>query len=71
MNTDDQTPARTALFWALWDNYTPSQKNVFINAFAHELAEQIRNSDELRSLTDDHMRDCDAAADFIDPGTTT
>lgn len=38
-----------------------------VDAFAHELAEQIRNSKELRILTDDHMRDCYAAADLIDP----
>jgi hypothetical protein len=34
---------------------------------AHELAEKIRNSDELRRFTDDHMADCNAAADLIDP----
>jgi hypothetical protein len=34
---------------------------------AHELAEKIRNSEELRDFTDDHMSDCNAAADFIDP----
>ena len=39
-----------------------------VDAFAHELAEQIRNSEELRDLTDDHMGDCYAAADLIDPG---
>lgn len=37
------------------------------NAIAHELAEKIRNSEELRDLTDDHMSDCNAAADLIDP----
>ena len=63
----DDTPARKALFWAVWDNYTIAQKNRFINDFAHELAEQIRNSEELRDLTDDHMSDCNAAADLIDP----
>lgn len=35
---------------------------------ARELAERIRNSEELRDLTDDHMSDCNAAADLIDPG---
>lgn len=35
---------------------------------ARELAEKIRNSPELRDLTDDHMSDCNAAADLIDPG---
>ena len=34
---------------------------------AHELAEKIRNSEWLRDLTDDHMGDCNAAADLIDP----
>ena len=37
---------------------------------AAELADRIRNSDELRDLTDDHMGDCNAAADFIDPTTS-
>jgi hypothetical protein len=32
----------------------------------HQLAEVIRNSPQLRSLTDDHMSDCIAAADLID-----
>lgn len=34
---------------------------------AHELAEKIRNSEELRDATDDHMGDCLMAADLIDP----
>lgn len=34
---------------------------------AHELAEKIRNSKELRDYTDDHMGDCNMAADLIDP----
>lgn len=34
---------------------------------AHELAEKIRNSKELRDLTDDHMHDVNAAANLIDP----
>jgi hypothetical protein len=38
-----------------------------MDAYAHELAESIRNSKELRDFTDDHMSDCNAAADFIDP----
>jgi hypothetical protein len=37
------------------------------DAYAHELAEKIRNSEELRDYTDDHMDDCNAAADLIDP----
>lgn len=38
-----------------------------LNAHARELAEKIRNSPELWSLTDGHMYDCEAAADLIDP----
>lgn len=38
-----------------------------LNEHAHELAAKIRDSEELRDLTDDHMSDCDAAADLIDP----
>lgn len=38
-----------------------------LDDYAHELAEEIRNSDELRDFTDDHMSDCNAAADLIDP----
>lgn len=34
---------------------------------ARYLAEQIRNSEELRDATDDHMGDCNMAADLIDP----
>lgn len=33
----------------------------------HRAADAIRNSDALRDLTDDHMSDCEAAADEIDP----
>lgn len=33
---------------------------------AHVLAERIRNSSELRGWTDDHMSDCNKAADLID-----
>jgi hypothetical protein len=36
-------------------------------AVEHEAAEAIRNSEYLRSFTDDHMNDCSEAADFIDP----
>lgn len=35
--------ARDALSRALWDNYTQDQKNEFIDAFAHELAERLRD----------------------------
>lgn len=38
-----------------------------LRAHAHELAETIRNSERLRDYTDDHMRDCNEAADEIDP----
>lgn len=34
-----------------------------------DAADFIRNSPELRDLTDDHMSDCNAAADLIDPTT--
>jgi hypothetical protein len=37
---------------------------------AHALAEKIRNSDRLRDYTDDHMSDCNMAADEIDPEVT-
>ncbi|MFF6928341.1 hypothetical protein [Streptomyces californicus] len=36
-------------------------------AVEHEAAERIRNSERLRDYTDDHMGDCNAAADAIDP----
>lgn len=39
-------------------------------AVEHEAAERIRNSERLRSYTDDHMGDCNAAADEIDPEAT-
>ncbi|WP_030777280.1 hypothetical protein [Streptomyces sp. NRRL S-920] len=38
-----------------------------LDTYAHELAEKIRNSRRLRDYTDDHMGDCLAAADLIDP----
>lgn len=50
----------------LWDRATPI--GPLLDRYAHELAEEIRNSKELRDLTDDHMSDCCAAADLIDPG---
>lgn len=34
--------ARERLWWALWDGYADREKEAFIDAFAHELAEQIR-----------------------------
>ncbi len=39
----------------------------FLGRHAHALAEKIRNSDWLRDYTDDHMGDCNQAADLIDP----
>lgn len=43
----------------------------FLDRHAHVLAEKIRNSDRLRDYTDDHMSDCNMAADEIDPEVTT
>lgn len=40
-------------------------------AVEHEAAERIRSSERLRSFTDDHMGDCNEAADEIDPEVTT
>lgn len=56
--------ARDALFWALWDNYTQAQKNEFIDALAHELAERLR--DECPQHNPDWQSWGDAA-DLIDP----
>ncbi|MGV9546835.1 hypothetical protein [Streptomyces ardesiacus] len=39
----------------------------FLDEHAHALAEKIRNSKRLRDYTDDHMSDCNMAADEIDP----
>jgi hypothetical protein len=41
--------------------------SAIIDAFAHELAEKIRNSEWLHEYTDGHMSDCNQAADEIDP----
>lgn len=56
--------ARDALSNALWDNYTQAQKNAFIDAFAHELAERIRDE---RPQWGDAWRHHGEAADLIDP----
>lgn len=40
-------------------------------AVAHLCAERIRNSKRLRDYTDDHMSDCNEAADEIDPEVTS
>lgn len=58
--------ARDALSNALWDNYTQAQKNAFIDAFAHELAERIRDE---RPQWGDAWRRYGEAADLIDPMT--
>jgi len=52
---------------AFTTQYLKDALDEFERGYAHELAEKIRNSDELRDLTDDHMSDCYAAADLIDP----
>lgn len=44
--------------------------DLVLTEHAHQLAEQIRNSEQLRDATDDHMSDCLMAADLIDPDTT-
>jgi hypothetical protein len=60
--------ARDALMSALWDNYTVAQKNAFIDALVHELAEQQRASG-----CDEYCRGTDCCsqhggvADLIDP----
>ncbi|MFH9816167.1 hypothetical protein [Streptomyces sp. NPDC017230] len=52
--------------------HTPEQAEhaakTVLRDHAHQLAETIRNSKELRDYTDDHMGDCNMAADLIDPG---
>lgn len=60
------------LWWGLWDNYTDAEKHVIINrfkaAYAHELAEQIRQYAETDGghTTYDGIQE---AADLIDPET--
>jgi hypothetical protein len=54
----------------LWPDSTITLDEIvtqLLDEHAHKLAEKIRNSKELRDFTDDHMSDCNAAADFIDP----
>lgn len=41
--------------------------NAFEAQVLHKAAEKIRNSKKLRDYTDDHMSDCNMAADLIDP----
>ena len=59
--------ARDDLFRDIWDQRTTDEKNALINAFAHQLAEEIR--DEHSDQWDRGIQDWDAhtAADFIDP----
>lgn len=66
--------ARDALSNALWDNYTRAQKDEFIDAFAHELAEQQRHHVRQQGQNPLHygsahwaMIGVDEAADLIDP----
>lgn len=63
--------ARDALSNALWDNYTQAQKNEFIDAFAHELAEQIRATVPPTAITTGgpYTNGVAWAADLIDPMT--
>jgi predicted transposase YbfD/YdcC len=49
------------------DDEIKESLQVVLDHHAHELAERIRNSDWLRDATDDHMSDCNMAADLIDP----
>lgn len=56
--------ARDDLMGALWDNYTVAQKNAFIDAFAHELAEQQRDE---RPQHNPDWKCWGDAADLIDP----
>lgn len=61
--------ARDALMSALWDNYTAAQKNEFIDAFAHELAERQRASgcDDYCWGTRCECGQHGGVADLIDP----
>lgn len=63
-------PASERLWKALPDNYTGAEKARLMNDWAAELSDKIRDSEWLRDLTDDHMGDCNAAADVIDPRVT-
>lgn len=48
--------AREDLIRSVYSTLSQNQMEVIVDAFAHELAEKIRN-----------MGDCNAAADLIDP----
>jgi hypothetical protein len=49
------------------EDVTEDEMKAAIDGYAHHLAETIRNSEQLRDATDDHMSDCLMAADVIDP----
>lgn len=72
MEGDATVSARDALANALWDNYTQAQKDAFIDAFAHELAEKQRKAIEDFDL-DDHwavfyrVSDVEGLPNLIDP----
>ncbi|MFI7096412.1 hypothetical protein [Streptomyces lydicus] len=56
---------------APWTGLRLGDLRRLLDDHAHELAEKIRNSKTLRDYTDDHMSDCNEAADLIDPEATT
>lgn len=49
------------------DAYHAVVAQQILDQHAHELAEKIRTSPRLRDYTDNHMGDCNLAADLIDP----
>jgi hypothetical protein len=69
----DQSTAYGRLWWALWDNYTHAEKKTIINAFAHELAEKIREplSHEESMLIQQHVPLGKVLARRIDPEVST
>lgn len=67
MEGDATVSARDALANALWDNYTQAQKDEFIDAFAHELAEKIRKTVDDVSGNDLMRTFFRGAANVIDP----
>ena len=59
---------RFAREYGIKSEYDLAQLQAVLDEHAHQLAEEIRNSEQLRDATDDHMSDCNMAADVIDPG---
>ncbi|GAA3852417.1 hypothetical protein GCM10023084_03310 [Streptomyces lacrimifluminis] len=59
--------ARDALFNDIWDMRSATEKNALIDAFAHELAEQIRQESSDQWDRGNQTWDTHDAADFIDP----